>query len=108
MFTPDPAKLQRWQLLLAEHRAALEEIIRLAAQHPSSGALDACRVWADRTLRQLNAEARDPRIDGRPFGSLGAWGQNGKGPAIRSQLHSARTFVEMARRDAAKVQGRAA
>lgn len=102
-----PEKLQRWTLLLAEHRAALSEIIRLADQHPGNGALEGCRVWADRTLRQLNVDARNPRLD-QAYSAIGAWGQNGKGPAIRSQLHSARTFVELARRDAARTTGIAA
>lgn len=97
----NPEKLQRWTLLLAEHRAALAEIIRLADQHPGNGALDGCRSWADRTLRQLNIDARNPRLD-QARSAIGTWGQNGKGPAIRSQLHSARTFVELARRDAAR------
>lgn len=90
----------RWHLLLNEHRAALSEILRLAAEYPQCGALDGCRSWADRTLRQLNADARDPHLTGT-HSDLGKWGQNGKGPAIRSQLHSARTFAEFARRDGA-------
>lgn len=94
-------KQQRWDLLLNEHRAALAEIIRLAAEHPRDHGLDACRAWAVRQQLALTRDARNPRLD-QAFSAIGTWGQNGKGPAIRSQLHSARTFAELARRDAAR------
>jgi hypothetical protein len=87
----DPPVPARWAVMLAEHRASLREILRLAAKHPRDLGLDACRVWAERQLRELLADAAYPS-------SIGDWGRNGKGPAIASQLHSARTFAELAER----------
>jgi hypothetical protein len=87
----DPTQAIRWTHMVVEHRAALGEIVRLAERFPNDGALDGCRSWAKRTLQQLNADAPYPS-------SIGDWGRNGKGPAIASQLHSARTFAELAER----------
>lgn len=89
----DPTQAVRWAAMLAEHRASLHEILNLAAKHPRDLGLDACRVWAERQLRELLADAPYPS-------SIGDWGRNGKGPAIASQLHSARTFAELAERRA--------
>lgn len=84
-------ELQRWQLMLAEHRASLHEIIRLAHDHARDHGLDACRAWAERTLRRLLSEERSPRFG--PFGSTATWGRNGMGRAIDERLRSAREFA---------------
>ncbi len=82
-------KAARWQLLLAENRAALREIIKIAVRHPKHWTLRAHKAWAVAALHELDREAADPHLTGT-MGSIGRWGKNGHGPRIASTLSSAR------------------
>lgn len=87
-----PTEKQRlWALLLVDHKASLGEVIRLANKHPLDGMLSDMRRIAERDLRDLLLEARNPHFSAMPhgYGSLGTWGQNGHAPRIRHLLRSA-------------------
>lgn len=86
-------KRQRLAVLLAEHRATLNEVIRIADRHTQRSG-HAIILWelARNARLALSAIAKteaDPHLTGT-HGSLGEWGQNGRGPRITGMLRSAR------------------
>jgi hypothetical protein len=93
MPTPDPvlaAKQQRWTLLVTEHTATFNEVIRLANQFPRDVMLAGLKRQAEAGLSALRSH--DAQFSSQPhgFGSLGEWGQNGRGPMIQGLARSAR------------------
>lgn len=94
MSNPDviTAKAQRWALLVADHTASFREVIRLAAQHPRDTLLAGYGRRAEAGLHALEAENAAPRIsETSPYGSLGEWGRNGRGPQIDMLVRGARS-----------------
>jgi hypothetical protein len=83
---PADEKRRIWSLIVQDHTASFNEVIRLAGKHPNDMCLKARRLLAD-----LTREARAPHFPdtAHGYGSIGVWGQNGQGPAIRVLLQSA-------------------
>lgn len=80
-----------WALIVVDHSASLTEVIRLADRHPQDGMLQDMRRTAERDLRGLIQESRNPHFPdtAHGYGSIGTWGQNGHAPRIRHLLQSA-------------------
>lgn len=84
------AKRQRWTLLVTEHEASFNEVIRLANQFPRDVMLAGLKRRAEAGLRALRAHNVEFSSQPHGFGSLGEWGQNGRGPLVAGLLRSAR------------------
>jgi hypothetical protein len=83
----------------AANKAALEEIIRLSAPTGDRIADGILRGLGDRARRMLATISRiekTPFLTASGYDDLGEWGEHGRAPAIRSDLHSARYFRRQA------------
>jgi len=96
------AQAQRWAMIAAENRAALEEVVRLAGQFPNDCILADLGKRAKSGLAALASHEQQPRLDSA-YGSIGTWGQNGHGPKIRNMLSSARFHADRLAARAVKV-----
>lgn len=92
-------KLDRLIAMLAEHRAACEEVIRIddaycgiraRSASPTGSTLGELRRRARGCILAIDHTLDDPQISGSAYGSLGDWGRNGQAPRIESMLRSAR------------------
>jgi hypothetical protein len=86
-------KLERLTALLASHRATCEQVIALSEANQGHGArstiLGALARRAKGYIAGIDRTLRNPSVSGT-HSDLGAWGHNGRGPAIDDLLRSAR------------------
>jgi hypothetical protein len=96
-------RLAQIRALLAEHRSTLETNISINEQacvdRVTRLILDDLTDQSRTYLRRVEKHERDP--DEGPFGTLGAMGRNGAGPAIadivrQSEFHRCRGKMEQA------------
>lgn len=91
-------KLDRLIALLAEHRAACDEVVRLDHEAPdnaiSSLILRQKAKEARKCIRAIDATLDNPMISRGAFDDLGTWGSNGNGPRVAELLRSARWHAE--------------
>lgn len=86
-------KLDALIAMLAGHRAACEEVIRLADasdELPGARLLGGLRLRARGCILAIERTLDDPQISGSTHTDLGRWGPNGQGPRIDDMLRSAR------------------
>lgn len=89
---------------LAEHKAALADIIAIAARHPTDSILVGLADNAHRRLKTIGRIEHAPFLTASGFDDLGAWGVNGKLPSTQAWLREARFHDKRLREKAEEVR----